>query len=174
MESTIAPRLISFAIRQVDWTAVYAEYLPRVYNFFLYRIPNTADVEDLTAATFEKAWRGRGTYREDLAGMATWLFAIARNVAVDHLRAAKVHVPLEEAGHIAAEVTPEQEAVANSNRARLKSLIEGLKPRESELVALKYGAGLTNRDIAQVTGLTESNVGTVLHRTVQILRAGWE
>ena len=45
--------------------------------------------------------------------------------------------------------------------------------REQELLALKYGAGANNREIASVTGLSESNVGTILHRTVQLLRDRW-
>jgi RNA polymerase sigma-70 factor (ECF subfamily) len=41
------------------------------------------------------------------------------------------------------------------------------------LLSLKYGAGVSNREIARVTGLSESNVGTILHRTVQTLRERW-
>ena len=52
-------------------------------------------------------------------------------------------------------------------------LLADLGDRERELVALKYGAGLTNRAIAVSTGLSESNVGTLLHRTVTALRAAW-
>jgi len=48
-----------------------------------------------------------------------------------------------------------------------------LPARERELLALKYGAGSNNREIAVVTGLSESNVGTILHRTVQALRERW-
>ena len=48
-----------------DWDAVYADQLPRVYNFFRYRFGVTADAEDLTARTFEKAWRARHRYRRD-------------------------------------------------------------------------------------------------------------
>ncbi len=46
--------------------------------------------------------------------------------------------------------------------------------RERELVALKYGAELTNREIARMTGLSESNVGTILNRVVAKLRNEWE
>ena len=53
-------------------------------------------------------------------------------------------------------------------------LLAALPDRERELVALKYGAGLTNRAIARLTGLTESNVGTILHRAIVALRADWK
>ena len=70
-------------VAEPDWEAVYAEQLPRVYNFFRYRFGASADVEDLTARTFEKAWRARSGYRRDLAGFSTRLLSIARNVATD-------------------------------------------------------------------------------------------
>ena len=157
-----------------DWEVVYAEQLPRVYNFFRYRFGPTADAEDLTARTFEKAWRARHRYRRDVAGFATWLLAIARNVAVDHMRSRRALLPLEAAEAVsAAASTPEDEAVRESDGARLAALLSALPERERELLALKYGAGLTNRAIARVTGLSESNVGTILHRSVQTLRARW-
>lgn len=156
-----------------DWDALYAEQLPRVYNFFRYRLGDRPEVEDLTATTFEKAWRARHRYRSDLAAFSTWLFSIARNVAVDYVRSAHRHAPLEEAEQISATGTPEDELVARSNVARLTTLMGKLLERDRELIALKYGAGLTNRTIARVTGLSESNVGTILHRVVQGLRADW-
>ena len=161
------------AAARPDWDAVFAEQLPRVYNFLRYRLGNEALAQDLTSRTFEKAWRERHRYRRDLAGFSTWLLRIARNVAIDHRRTAHEHAPLEAAVEVAAEGTPEEEAVIRSNFARLSVLIGRLPERDRELLALKYGAGATNRAIAQITGLSESNVGTILHRAVQTLRAEW-
>jgi RNA polymerase sigma-70 factor (ECF subfamily) len=156
-----------------DWEAVYAEQLPRIYNYFRYRMGNEAVAEDLTSRTLEKAWRERHRYRRDFAGVTTWLLRIARNTAVDHFRTRHEHEPLEEAADAPAEGTPEEEAVVQSNFVRLTALVSVLPERERELLALKYGAGATNRAIADVTGLSESNVGTILHRTVQRLRTEW-
>jgi RNA polymerase sigma-70 factor (ECF subfamily) len=156
-----------------DWEAVYAEQLPRVYNFLRYRLGDEVLAQDLTSRTFEKAWRDRHRYRSDIAGFSTWLLCIARNVAVDHRRTSHPHAPLEEAAETPAEGTPEEDAMIQSNFARLSVLIAQLPERQRELLALKYGAGATNRAIAEVTGLSESNVGTILHRAVEVLRAGW-
>jgi RNA polymerase sigma-70 factor (ECF subfamily) len=156
-----------------DWEALYAAHLPRIYNYFRYRVGNGAEAEDLTSVTFEKAWRHRGRFRRDLGGFTTWLYAIARNVAVDHWRARRESAPLDEAGHVAAGDTPEDAAVRRSDAERLGRLLALLPERERELLALKYGAEMTNRAIAKLTGLSESNVGTILHRTVRQLRAAW-
>ena len=157
----------------LDWDALYANQAPRVYNFFRFRLGSQSEVEDLTARTFEKAWRSRATYRSDLAAFSTWLFTIARNVAIDHMAARRLHLPLDEAANVAAEGTPEQEVERGSDLARLALLTAGLAERERELIALKYGAALSNRLISRLTGLSESNVGTILHRTVRGLRAQW-
>jgi RNA polymerase sigma-70 factor (ECF subfamily) len=157
----------------LDWDAVYADQAPRVYNYFRFRLGREADVEDLTARTFERAWRSRTHYRRDLAGFSTWLFKIAQNVRLDFLQSRRGHLPIDAALDVPADGTPEKEAERNSDLARLSILTKDLPDRERELIALKYGAAINNRLIAQLTGLSESNVGTILHRVVQTLRSRW-
>ena len=156
----------------VDWDAVYRGEMPRVFNYFRYRGFDRETAEDLTSATFEKAWRARGRYRRDRAAVPTWLLAIARNTATDHLRRARVAVPLAESV-LRDEETPETRAVREADSRRLRALLATIPERERELLALKFGAGATNRAIATVTGLGESNVGTILHRTIGALRDRW-
>ena len=159
---------------ELDWDALYADQAPRVYNYFRFRLGGCrADVEDLTSRTFERAWRSRARYRRDLAGFATWLFKIAHNVALDHLRSQREHLPIDAAAEVPAEHTPERDAERNSDLTRLARLTADLPDRERELIALKFGAELNNRLIARLSGISESNVGTILHRTVQSLRARW-
>ena len=170
--------LLSFTAGEADWDALYASEMPRVYNFFRYRVTDEALAEDLTSTTFEKAWRGRDQYRSDLAGFSTWLFSIARNVATDYYRRRRVELPLDEIRNQPDERSS-QETLADAAQKRtdlrqLSLLMRRLPERERELLAMKYGAGLTNREIARVTRLSESNVGTILHRTVQSLRSEWQ
>jgi len=166
-------RLARWIAAEPDWDAVYADQLPRVFNFFRYRFGNTADAEDLTSRTFEKAWRARHRYRRDVAAFSTWLLTIARNVAIDHHRSVHALVPLEQAAHVSAGATPEEQAAHRSDADRLAALMAGLGDRDRELLALKYGAEMNNRAIARVTGLSESNVGTILHRAIEALRTRW-
>jgi RNA polymerase sigma-70 factor (ECF subfamily) len=160
--------------READWDALYAAELPRVYNYFRFRVGDGPVAEDLTSITFEKAWRARHRYRRDLAAFTTWLLTIARNVAVDHFRQQRPHVPLEEAAEVRTDTTPEELAERRSDVEHLGRLLANVPERERELLSLKYGAGLTNRAIARQTGLSESNVGTLLHRTIEGLRTDWK
>ena len=158
---------------ELNWDALYAHEAPRIYNYFRFRLGSDSDVEELTARTFEHAWRSRSRYRRDLAGFTTWLFKIAQNIGTDYLRARREHLPLEAAVDVTLEGTPERDAEQRSNLKRLALLCAALPERERELVALKYGAVINNRMIAQLTGLSESNVGSILHRVVQTLRDQW-
>ena len=165
--------LFNASAKEADWDSLFVQQLPRIYNFFRYRVANGTVAEDLTSITFEKAWRARLRYRRNLSSFSTWLFTIARNVAVDYFRQRKAEVPLEEITDRGDDQTPEAVAVRESEFRRLCALLAGLPDRERELLALKYGSGLTNRAIAKVTGLSESNIGTILHRTITTLRTQW-
>ena len=160
--------------READWDALYADQLPRVYNFFRYRVGDGAVAEDLTSLTFEKAWVARNRYRRDLAAFSTWLMTIARNVAIDHHRRRRDHAPLEAAENVASGIDPLQQVERRESLVKLSRLLGQLPDRDRELVALKFGADLTNRAIAKQMRLTETNVGTLLHRAVQKLRAEWD
>jgi RNA polymerase sigma-70 factor (ECF subfamily) len=158
-----------------DFEQFYQTTLPRVYNFFRYRFGDDPLAEDLTSETFEKAWRQRGKYQRDLGAFSTWLFTIARNVAIDHFRKRRNEIPLHEALNLpSSEIAPDDLAQQDAEYARLAHLLAQLSDRDRELVALKYGAGLTNRAIARLCGLSESNVAVILHRAIQTLRAEWE
>lgn len=159
---------------QIDFETVYQTELPRIYNFFRYRVGDDQIAEDLSAETFEKAWKYRERYRDDLASFSTWLFIIARRLAADHFRKRRPTVRLEEAAQVADPKALEEEAQERAEFAQLSALLARLAERERELVALKYGAGLTNRVIARISGLSESNVSTILYRLTRQLRAQLE
>ncbi len=164
------------AATDADWAAVYADHLPRIYGYFRFRTGDESLAEDLTAQTFERAWRERARYRRDLAAFSTWLFTLARRVGANHFRRRSVgpSLPLEWATALQDPGSLEEIVQRRSDLARLRVLLARLPSRERELIELKYGASLTNRAIAAMTGLSESNVGTLLHRAVRWLRVEWE
>jgi RNA polymerase sigma-70 factor, ECF subfamily len=171
--SRLEKRLMSPA-KEVDWERVFTEQLPRVYNYFRFRVGDDQLAEDLTQSTFEKAWKARSRYQHDLGAFTTWLLTIAGRTLTDYYRKKSKEEPLEAAKFVENNCGVEEAVENRSNARRLAQLLESLEERERELVALKYGAGLTNRDIAQQTGLSESNVGTILYRAVKRLRGEWE
>ena len=69
------------------------------------------------------------------------------------------------------EPQPEEVAIRDETRAELLAAVARMSDRERDLIALKFAAGLTNRRIAKLTGLNESNVGVILYRAMRRLRA---
>ena len=139
---------VAAPVAEIDWDTVYRDQLPKVYNFFRYRVGDGPIAEDLTAMTFEKAWRARHRYRRDVSAFSTWLFTIARNVATDHFRQHREFLSLEEAAESSDVRTPEDSLLRSSDFKRLTVLLTEMPDRERELVSLKYAAGLNNRTIA--------------------------
>jgi len=162
----------------VDWEAVYQAQYPRVYNFFRFRVGDGPLAEDLTADTFLRAWGSRDRYAPGQGAVAAWLFGIARNVAAMYFRGRRETVALDKMEADLADPSPqgrpERVLLRQLEDQRLAALLAALPDREREIVALRYGAELSYREIATLLGLSETNVGTILHRTVQQLRAEWE
>ena len=162
----------------IDWDVLYKSELSRIYNYFLYKVGNREFAQDLTATTFERAWKLRSRYRSTIAAISTWLFGIARNVLKEHLRKSRL------SGQRIESITRSEEIPANADieiiiqqqqaKEHLRKILLELPDREQDLIALKYGAGLTNREIAKITSLSESNVGSILHRTVNNIRTQLE
>jgi len=159
---------------------LYEEYMPKVFRYMNYRVNDISVAEDLTSAVFEKVLTRLTSYRLDKASFSTWLFTIARNTVIDHYRtfSKKQTVPLDKAAEMsAANSSPEEEFSRKEERQRLKVCLAVLSAQEQDIVSFKFASELTNRQIANMIGLSESNVGTILYRAVRKLRdcfGGWQ
>jgi RNA polymerase sigma-70 factor (ECF subfamily) len=156
---------------------LYEQYLPKVFRYIQYRVNSMQLTEDLTSTTFEKALVNISRYSSDKAKFSTWIFSIARNVVIDHYRVSqrKQTAPLEEAGEVSSkDLSPEEELFQGEELERLQVYLAQLQQDEQEIIRLKFGAELNNRQIAKMTGLSESNVGTRLYRAVRKLRDSFQ
>lgn len=152
---------------------LYEQYLPKVFRYVSYRISDVHMAEDITSVIFEKALTKFQSYRSEKAGFSTWIFSIARNTLIDHYRVnqREQNVPLETDFPISTEdCNPEEAVVKNEEYRELQICISRLSSHEREIIALKFGAEMTNRQIARTLGLSESNVGIILFRAVRKLR----
>ena len=127
--------------------------------------------EEVTSAAFEKAWRKRRQIDPERGSARTWLFGIARNAALDELRrlSRRADLPDEASAESAGAGVPVgpsggDPAEVAIRRTALRQAMTSLNGRERELIALKFFAGLSNSEIAEVIGASETNAGTRIHR----------
>jgi len=155
---------------EIAFDGLYRSSRDDVYAYAAGLIRDRAAAEDVTAIAFERAYRNRSRFDPSRGSPRAWLFAIARNAALDELRRRGRQATLAtdpadpEAG---GEVHPTEQS---ERRLLVASALKDLSGRERELVALKFFAGLSNAEIARVLGITESNVGTRLHRVLDKMR----
>jgi RNA polymerase sigma factor (sigma-70 family) len=161
---------LSGAARTEGFAELYERTFPRVYGYVASLLRDRSAAEDVTAQAFERAYRKRRTYRASRGSMDAWLFGIARNAALDELRKRKRRATLETDPEDTAATAPEDHAEHALRREAVRAALASLDGQERDLIALKFAGGLSNGEIARVLRMSESNVGTRLHRTITKLR----
>ena len=158
---------------EMAFERAYESEFPRVYGYIRYRVGNGDTTDDLTSQTFLKALDRLSTFDPRKAEIGPWMIGIARNVVRDHLRARRRWgwLPLDWLGDRPAPgPTPEQVAIQDEEQQRLLGALRALSERDRDVLGLKFEGGLTNRAIAELTGLRESHVGVIVYRAVGKIR----
>jgi RNA polymerase sigma factor (sigma-70 family) len=140
-----------------------------VYAYVASLLRDAPAAEEATATAFERAYRKRHRFDPERGEPRAWLFGIARNAALDELRRRARQAELT-AEPEDVDARAEEGAERSERRLAVSAAMERLEPGERELIALKFFAGLENREIARVLGIGESNAGTRLHRAMTKLR----
>ena len=151
---------------KLAFDALYRDTVRDLYAYVMTIVRDRQSAEDVTHTAYERAYRKQSGYRERRGSQRAWLFGIARNAALDELRRRKRTASLID--EIPDDTSPAVEDAVL--RTVVRSALAGLDGRDRELIALKFYAGLSNREIADVLGISESNAGTTLHRALKRLR----
>jgi RNA polymerase sigma factor (sigma-70 family) len=158
--------------RQHELRRVYRAHVRAVYAFLSYSV--SADTaEDLTSTTFERVIKAWDRFDPTRASERTWVLAIARNALTDHYRRQR---------HRNAPSTDEHPALLDSlahtddpitrhlSHEGFASWLSHVGGRERDVLALRFAADLSGREIAELMDLTESNVHQILSRSLRLLR----
>jgi RNA polymerase sigma-70 factor (ECF subfamily) len=165
-ETLVAPATEAPSKADLAFDQLYRVSRDDVYAYAAGILRDRAAAEEVTAAAFERAYRKRSRFDPSRGNGRAWLFGIARNAALDELRRRGRQAELSTDPIDSTSVDAER----SEHRLLLVSALERLEPRERELIALKFFAGLSNAEIAAVLKVSESNAGTKLHRAVTKLR----
>ena len=133
-------------------------YADNVYRFILKNLRHNEDAKDVVQGAFEKLWINRDKVENGRS--KSYLFTIAYNQMIDHIRKSKRIVLSEDFSENArGETSQKHDAKRILNEALYK-----LNEKQRSLVLLKDYEGYSYEEIGQITGLNESQVKVYLHR----------
>jgi len=159
---------------------LYEKYHQDVYQFLYYMVNNKEQAEDLVQEVYIKVLRSYDRF-EGKSSEKTWLFSIAKHVAIDSFRKQKGwknklletfdwnkqqvrdHAPL-----------PEEIALQNEQVQQMYRCLDKCKVDHRLVLILRYIQALTIQETAQILGWTESKVKTTQHRALKVLKAYME
>jgi RNA polymerase sigma-70 factor, ECF subfamily len=151
--------------------ALYRLHVDRIYAYLAANVGNPHDAEDLTTQTFMRMIVSLPRYRPGSTPFAAWLFRIARNLAIDHFRAAaRARARTQPSVAPVRDASAEDEALSVLNREFVRGEIATLSLGQREVLTLKFVCGLTNAEVASVLSKTEGAVKALERRALRTLQ----
>ena len=160
-----------------------------VYNLVARMVRDRTLAEDLAQDAFVKAFARLDSYQPAQGKFSNWLFKIAHNTAIDHLRRSELDtVPLDAGEPESADFhailsdpdasTPLDHAVRTDLGAALAAAVDRLRPEYREVIVLRHQEGMAYEEIAEIAGLPLGTVKTYIHRARKdlaelLMGAGW-
>ena len=160
-------------INKEDFGLLYNKYYKPILSYIYRKTSDQATSEDLASDVFRKAFEAIDSYKWQGISFASWLYRIARNRVIDFYRSdkssknVKIDDSLEEPKDLN---TPEVQAIEFEFGEKIRLILKELPGRERKIIYMKFFEGYTNRTISKVTGISETNVGTILYRSLRKLR----
>jgi RNA polymerase sigma-70 factor (ECF subfamily) len=175
-DSTTEPneeqRIVARATRRdsAAFGILYETHLDRVYRYVYYRVGSTTEAEDLTEQVFLKAWEAIDRYESRGVPFVAWLYRLAHNLVIDHYRARRPTMPLEDVGEAeepGANILDTVESQLDAEQVR--EALRKLSPEHQQLIVLRFVEGMSHAEVAQITGKSEGATRVVQFRALQNL-----
>jgi RNA polymerase sigma-70 factor (ECF subfamily) len=157
-----------------EFAELYDQYFPKVFAYVYGRVQDKEVSLDIVSDVFEKAYIKQKSLRS-ADSFGSWLFTIARNEVSSHWRKEKPAVKAAQEAAWETEIHhqprgPEDTLLHKERLTALSQMVKQLPKREQEIIALKFDAELTNREIAHVLSTSEVNVRVTIFRALRKLR----
>jgi RNA polymerase sigma-70 factor (ECF subfamily) len=173
LDETALDRLVEDARAGDAWAfgLLFDHFHLPVYRYIASRVHRPSDAEDLTQLVFVKALEALPRYESRGIPFGGWLFRLARNTVIDHVRTRHDHADLDAAaGHAGHEAGPDEVTVARQELDDVAAAMGSLTDEQRDAIALRFFAGLSAREAAMVMGKQEGTVRGLQFRAIAALR----
>ena len=151
--------------------ALFDRYYVPVHRFVAARIGRPSDAEDLAQLVFVKALEALPRYEARGIPVGGWLFRLARNVVIDHVRTRREHATLDIVTERSSEdAGPDDLAVLRQEMDSVAHALRRLTPEQREAIELRFFAGLSAKEAAEAMGRQEGTVRGLQFRAIAALR----
>ena len=156
---------------QEAFAQLYEEHFDKIYRYLALRVGNEMEAEDMTQQVFLKALQSISSFRWKGVPFSAWLFRIAHNQAVDHLRKKKKRssVPLDDS-LVASGDSPHAATELKMDIERLLKATKRLTEAQREVISLRFSSELSIAQVAKVMGKSEGAIKALQHSAVVALR----
>jgi len=153
------------------FTQLYEEYFDKIYRYVALKIGDRMEAEDITQQVFLNAIKAINSFRWRGVPFSSWLFRIAHNQVVDHLRnkAKRATVPLEES-LVASNDNPQLTVEQKLDIEQLNSAAKRLTPAQQEVISLRFAGEMSIAQAANVMGKSEGAIKALQHSAIAALR----
>jgi len=150
---------------------LFDHYHASVYRYIVSRVHRPSDAEDLTQLVFVKALEALPRYEARGIPFGGWLFRLARNAVIDHVRTNREHVDIESASHRpGGDAGPDEVVAVRQALDEVALALDALTDEQREAIALRFFAGLSAREAAAVMGKQEGTVRGLQFRAIAAMR----
>jgi RNA polymerase sigma-70 factor, ECF subfamily len=161
------------------FAVLYRQYVARIHAFAFRRSGSREVAEEVTSATFERAWRAMPSFEWRGGGFKAWLFAIAaRELAGWYRRDSRAGNPRAQRAfrllHTDTVLDDDERVDAERDMALLRAALATLPERYQEAISLRHLAGLDAEEAAAAMGCTKAVLAVTLHRATKALRRAIE
>jgi RNA polymerase sigma-70 factor, ECF subfamily len=157
--------------QQGKLASLFEEHYDRIARYIYVRIGDRAEAEDLASDVFVKALESLGKYQERGIPMQAWLYKIAHNLVVDHLRKTTKYklLPIEEV-EIKDDADPVNAAEINIEMVRVKIAMQELTESQREVLQLRFFSGLTSQEVSLILNKSDGAVREMQSAALEKLR----
>jgi RNA polymerase sigma-70 factor (ECF subfamily) len=148
--------------------ALYRRHKKRIFGFLMTKLNNQTEAEEVFQAIFSKLHVARGKYREDIPFLP-WIFTIARNALIDHIRKRDVYQKHVTTSELAVETYAEQATSDTRSRIDVEGL-SSLTEAQRQALELRFNQGLTFAEIAEQLQTSADNSRQIISRAIRQLR----
>lgn len=163
-------RLVENAQKDPEkFSEIYIEYFPKIYGFVYRRVNKKHLVDDFVSDIFENAFKSLPDFQWQGVSFSAWIFRIARNYIIDYYRKSgriKGEISLEAISEIikGSEKSAGEEIDLDEELITLYNALREFTEEDQYLIYYKFFEDMSNKEISDVLGMSETNVGTRLYR----------